>query len=108
MRSGDKTGVRYLGHKTSDVKVLEGGVHLTHTSYLPNSIIKELTATENDYYSQATVNFNYLFTASVDVLNLEQRRAYDLYYRQYFDSFRGTVLSLYTCSCHLINNNSFY
>ena len=29
----------------------EGGIHLTSHAYLPNALLKELSATEDQYYS---------------------------------------------------------
>merc|ERR1719468_1108685 len=64
---------------------LRGGVHLTNGAFLPNTILKEFTATEENYYA-GSVNWNLLFSAdtSRQTLNLEQDRIYKLQYRPMF------------------------
>ena len=31
---------------------VEGGIHLTSPAFVPNALLKELTATEDQYYSR--------------------------------------------------------
>ena len=86
-----QSGIRQPGFKDEDSLTVIGGIHLTHGAFLPNSIIKEVTATENDFYEGSSVNWHHLLTATLQELNLEQHRVYDLFYRKYFDNLRDSV-----------------
>ena len=68
--------------------IVKGGIHLTNGAFLPTSLIKEFTATEEGYYS-ASVNWNYLVAASLRELNLEQSRLYDQVYRPLYNNRLG-------------------
>ena len=57
-------------------------------SFLPNALLKELTATEDQYYSSG-INLGILFTASREHLDREQEKLYSLYYKEYFSKMRG-------------------
>ena len=70
-----------------------GGTHLTNGAFLPTSILKEVTATEEDYYKGA-VNWEFVFSASQQDWNVEQQRLYDLTYRPMFLQFLGHKLTL--------------
>ena len=75
--------------------MVKGGIHLTNGAFLPTSLIKEFTATEEGYYS-ASVNWNYLVAARLRELNLEQRRLYDQVYRPIYNIRLGLPSSYYT------------
>lgn len=91
---GKLSGIRQPGFKNEDSLTVIGGIHLTHGAFLPNSIIKEVTATENDFYEGSSVNWNHLLTANIEELNIEQKRVYDLFYRKYFDNLRDPIEEL--------------
>ena len=47
---GRQTG-RRLESNVSQIPMIRGGVHLTAPAYLPNVILKEMTATEEQFYA---------------------------------------------------------
>ena len=84
----------------------EGGIHLTSHAFLPTALLKELSATEDQFYSgiglmyvmtkrivtklcPGSLNFGLLFSSSLEHLDLEQTRLYTLYYKEYFSKMRG-------------------
>ena len=84
--SGDYEGQRLICREQRDTNcsnALVGGIHLTHGASLPTSILKEFTATEEGYYSGA-INWNFVFTADLDLWNVEQDRLYNMVYRPMF------------------------
>ena len=56
---------------------VEGGIHLTANSFLPEALLKELTATEDQFYS-GFVNTQHLLSLSQSELDEEQRKLYNL------------------------------
>ena len=56
---------------------VEGGIHLTANSFLPAALLKELTATEDQFYS-GFVNTKRLLSLSLGQLDEEQRKLYRL------------------------------
>lgn len=74
---------RRLKSNVSQIPMIRGGVHLTAPAYLPNTILKEMTATEEQFY-RASVNFGYFLSADVEDLNLEQRRIQEFFYKPMF------------------------
>ena len=56
---------------------VEGGIHLTANSFLPEALLKELTATEDQFYS-GFVNTRRLFSLSLGELDEEQAKLYKL------------------------------
>ena len=62
--------------------MITGGIHLTHGAFLPTTIIKDFSASEEDFFLGA-VNWAFLLTATLQQLNLEQRRIYEGFYRPF-------------------------
>ena len=62
--------------------MISGGIHLTHGAFLPTTIIKDFSASEEDFFLGA-VNWAFLLTATLQQLNLEQRRIYEGFYRPF-------------------------
>ena len=60
---------------------VEGGIHLTASSFLPEALLKELTATEDQFYT-GFVNTRRLLSLSLEQLDEEQRKLYRLENRQ--------------------------
>ena len=54
---------------------VEGGIHLTANSFLPEALLKELTATEDQFYS-GFVNTRRLLSLSLGQLDEEQGKLY--------------------------------
>ena len=65
---------------TSGPPMIRGGIHLTAPAFLPASILKEMTATEEQFY-QGKVNFEYLLSAGLEDLRLEQHRLQTFFYK---------------------------
>ena len=68
------TNNRFLGPRSLYV---EGGIHLTANSFLPEALLKELTATEDQFYS-GFVNTRRLLSLSLGELDEEQRKLHNL------------------------------
>ena len=60
--------------------MVRGGIHLTRGAFLPTTIIKDFSASEDVFFLGA-VNWDFLLSASLQQLNEEQRRVYDGFYR---------------------------
>ena len=58
-------------------KYITGGIHMTNIAYLPLAILKELSATEDNYYG-GYINSAYLLSMKIEDINLEQERYYNL------------------------------
>ena len=56
---------------------VEGGIHLTGNSFLPEALLKELTATEDQFYS-GFLNTRRLLSLSLGELDEEQRKLHNL------------------------------
>ena len=63
-------------------RMVTGGIHLTHGAFLPTTIIKDFSASEEDFFLGA-VNWEFLLTATLQQLNEEQRRVYNGFYRPF-------------------------
>ena len=68
--------------RAEDRRMISGGIHLTRGSYLPTTIIKDFSASEEDFFV-GSVNWDFLLSATVQQLNEEQRRVYDGFYRPF-------------------------
>ena len=72
---GDRLGnERFPGPRSLYV---EGGIHLTANSFLPEALLKELTATEDQFYS-GFINTRRLLSLSLSQLDEEQGKLYRL------------------------------
>ena len=89
IRSSKHSGIRDgILSNPGDRKMVEGGIHLTRGAYLPTTIIKEFSASEEDFFT-GSVNLNFLLTATSEELDQEQRRVYQGFYRSFEESFLG-------------------
>ena len=68
--------------KDQNRRMVSGGIHLTRGAFLPTTIIKDFSASEEDFWVGA-VNWDFLLTATLQQLNEEQRRVYDGFYRPF-------------------------
>ena len=93
IKSFKHNGVRdgILNHAQVARRMVSGGIHLTRGAFLPTTIIKEFSASEEDFFIGA-VNWNFLFTATTQQLNEEQRKVYEGYYRSFEKFFSGLKL----------------
>ena len=66
--------------KDQSRRMVSGGIHLTRGAFLPTTIIKDFSASEDVFFVGA-VNWDFLLTATLQQLNEEQRRVYDGFYR---------------------------
>ena len=78
-----RQGGRRLEINGSRTPVVRGGVHLTAPAFLPTAILKEMTATEEQFY-KASVNFGHLFSADIEDLDREQQRLQQFFYKPMF------------------------
>ena len=85
-----------------DRKMVSGGIHLTRGSYLPTTIIKDFSASE-DVFFVGSVNWDFLLSATVKQLNDEQRRVYDGFYRPFEKVALGWELCIF-CYNHLYDH----
>ena len=58
-------------------KFISGGIHMTNHAFLPEAILKELTATEDDFYT-GFINAAYLLSMDLADLNREQKNLYNM------------------------------
>ena len=81
VRSGENSGVRRVQNRPTASAIL-GGVHLTHTSYLPNVILKMITGAEYTW-SEGVASFSSLYSG-VNLADLERQQAavYNMSYVQ--------------------------
>ena len=77
--NGVRDGIMSLGQKR---RMVSGGIHLTRGAFLPTTIIKDFSASEDVFFTGA-VNWDFLLTATLKQLNEEQRRVYDGFYRPF-------------------------
>lgn len=54
-----------------------GGIHMTRANYLPNAILKQVSASEGLWYP-GSINKGFLLTASKELFDEEQRKFYNL------------------------------
>ena len=67
--------------------MVRGGLHLTAPAFLPSALLKEMTATEEQFY-RASLNWGYLLRAGLEDLRLEQHRLETFFYKpMYRDKF---------------------
>jgi len=71
-------------------KFVTGGLHMTNPAFLPTALLKELTATEDDFYS-GFINTDYLMSMSEESFAEEQDRLYNLEYQQCFREMSDKV-----------------
>ena len=94
--SGRRAGRREWEDRNTSgtTPIIRGGVHLTAPAFLPTALLKEMTATEEQFY-KASLNFGYLFSAGLEDLRLEQRRLQSFYYKSmYRDKFGIAILKI--------------
>ena len=90
MRIFDKNEV--YANRSNEIKTVKGGSHLTGGSLLPNAVLKEISASEEQFY-KAQVNWQYLLSMEVEDIDLEQQRVHDFFYKPFFiDRFGGYTL----------------
>ena len=77
--NGVRDGIMNLSQKR---RMVSGGIHLTRGAFLPTTIIKDFSASEDVFFTGA-VNWDFLLTATLKQLNEEQRRVYDGFYRPF-------------------------
>ena len=70
MRIFDKNEV--YANRSNEIKTVKGGSHLTGGSLLPNAVLKEISASEEQFY-KAQVNWQYLLSMEVADIDLEQQ-----------------------------------
>ena len=58
-------------------KYISGGIHMTNIAYMPLAILKELSATEDDFYG-GYINSAYLLNMTLEDINSEQNRYFNL------------------------------
>ena len=51
-------------NNSATTPMVRGGIHLTAPAFLPTAMLKEMTATEEQFY-KASLNFPYLFSAGL-------------------------------------------
>ena len=97
VRSGRRAGGRWEERNTSGLTpMVRGGIHLTAPAFLPTAILKEMTATEDQFYP-GRVNFQYLLSAGLEDLRLEQHRLQTFFYKgiwgisDYFGNYNTMV-----------------
>ena len=74
---------RRLFNMSSSGQFVSGGIHMTNSAFLPTALLKELTATEDDFYS-GFINTDFLFSMTAEELDTEQDRLYRMDYQQCF------------------------
>ena len=67
---------------------ISGGVHMTSSAFIPTFLLKELTATEDDFYD-SSVNLPFLLSMDMADMDREQRRVHSLYYKQMWKDALG-------------------
>ena len=108
VRSGRRAGRRMWERKWEDrntsglTPMIRGGIHLTAPAFLPSAILKELTATEEQFY-KASLNLRYLLSAGLEDLRLEQQRLETFYYKPMYRGKFGNQILLYDITGLLYN-----
>ena len=62
-------------------KYVQGGIHMTNPAFLPTAILKELSATEDNFYT-GFLNTAYLLSMSKEDLDSEQENLYNMVDKQ--------------------------
>ena len=79
--------------------MVRGGLHLTAPAFLPSALLKEMTATEEQFY-RASINWGYLLSAGLEDLRLEQHRLETFFYKpMYRDKFGNDILKVFGVLC---------
>ena len=81
---------RRLFHHDFKGKYLAGGFHMTNNAFLPTSLLKEMTNTEDNFYN-GNINLHHLLNMNLADMTLEQERLYTLYYRQMWEEILDPV-----------------
>ena len=104
VRSGRRWGRRMLAsdwenrsNNSGLTPMIRGGIHLTAPAFLPSAILKEMTATEEQFY-KASLNLRYLLSAGLEDLRLEQQRLETFYYKPMYRGKFGNHILLYDIS----------
>ena len=63
---------------------------MTSSAFIPTFLLKELTATEDDYFD-SSVNLPFLLSMNMADMELEQRRVHSLYYKQMWKDDLGHI-----------------
>ena len=71
-------------------KYVSGGLHMTNNAFIPTALLKELSATEDDFYS-GFINTDFLFSMTAEDLAREQDRLYNFQYQQCLAEFSDEV-----------------
>ena len=74
--------------------MIRGGIHLTAPAFLSTAMLKEMTATEEQFY-KASVNFGHLFSADIEDLDREQQRLQQFFYKPMFWDKFGQFIFIY-------------
>ena len=79
IRSGKHIGKRLLVDfpEMPVEKYISGGIHLTNPAFMPQALLKELTATEDNFYG-GYINSAYLLSLTLEDINAEQQRYFQL------------------------------
>ena len=62
-------------------KHVTGGFHMSNNAFLPTSLLKEMTASEDNFYN-GNIHLEYLLNMDLEDMAIEQQRLYNFYYRQ--------------------------
>ena len=87
IRTGEQSGRRLIKPDLRG-KYVGGGVHMTSTAFIPTSLLKELTATEDDFFNRS-INIPYLLIMNITDLLVEQQRMYTLAYKHMWKDSLG-------------------
>ena len=79
VKTGESSGRRLFDFDFMG-KYVAGGIHMTTGAFIPTTLLKELTATEHDFYNSSSINLPYLLTMTSADMALEQKRIYNLTY----------------------------
>ena len=91
---------RRLWHFDYKGKHLAGGFHMTNGAFLPTSLLKELTASEDNFYN-GNINLNHLLNMNLKDMALEQERLYTFYYRQMWEEILDPVEAVHDIDLEL-------
>ena len=90
---GEQSG-RRLFYSDLGARYVSGGLHMKSSAYIPTFLLKDLTATEDDYFG-SSVNLPYFFSMDQADLALEQVRVYSLSYRMMWQEALDPVESVH-------------
>ena len=80
---GNMTGRRLQSeYKGGRERAVLGGIHLTHGVYLPNAILKSITATEREKQNKKNFYTDFYRGVTISDLNSQQDMLYKLDYKQ--------------------------